>query len=257
MMTVRKGLCVSAGIAGLVLSQAAGAFGMMEVGEWKIEFSGNVNAFASDVKCESDPDGPVLAGLACGSLSGGDYNDNNIRTGLLPSWFGFHAERTEEGKKYGISIGFQPGIDGGNQGSGLFGGNPIDGALGLNSEPLDVPVRGKSAAVAPLHLERLVLTEEAPDSTGVRLLELDGEVDLTRVGPSGGVLLPRGAVRRAGALHVGNLNVVRLDFDTADLRHPREHGERPGAERAVAARCRVPDLCIATLRNHVLSLPEN
>jgi hypothetical protein len=136
MMTVRKGLCVSAGIAGLVLSQAAGAFGMMEVGDWKVEFSGNINAFASDVKCESDPDGAVLAGLACGSLSGGDYDDNNVRTGLLPSWFGFHAERTEDGTKYGISIGFQPGVDGGNQGSGLFGGNPIDGALGLNSENL-------------------------------------------------------------------------------------------------------------------------
>jgi hypothetical protein len=69
-------------------------------------------------------------------LSGGDYDDNNVRTGLLPSWFGFHAERTEDGTKYGISIGFQPGVDGGNQGSGLFGGNPIDGALGLNSENL-------------------------------------------------------------------------------------------------------------------------
>jgi hypothetical protein len=109
---------------------------MMEVGEWKVEFSGNVNAFASDVKCESDPDGAVLAGLACGSLSGGDYDDNNVRTGLLPSWFGFRAERTEDGTKYGIMIGFQPGVDGGNQGSGLFGGNPIDGALGLNSENL-------------------------------------------------------------------------------------------------------------------------
>jgi predicted porin len=128
---------------GLMLtSQGAGAFGMMEVGEWKIEFSGNVNAFASDVKCESARDPatgvpvPVFAGLACGSLSGGDYDDNNVRTGLLPSWFGFHAERTEKNTKYGISIGFQPGIDGGNQGSGLFGGQPIDGALGLNSENL-------------------------------------------------------------------------------------------------------------------------
>ncbi|HEY7446701.1 MAG TPA: hypothetical protein VH702_01055, partial [Vicinamibacterales bacterium] len=137
MMNVRKGLFASGGLLGLMLaSQSAGAFGMMEVGEWKIEFSGNVNAFASDVKCESDPDGPVFAGLACGSLSGGDYDDNNIRTGLLPSWFGFHAERTEENTKYGIMIGFQPGIDGGNQGSGLFGGGAIDGALGLNSENL-------------------------------------------------------------------------------------------------------------------------
>jgi hypothetical protein len=118
----------------MLTSQGAGAFGMMEVGEWKIEFSGNVNAFVSDVKCESDPNGDVFAGLACGSLSGGDYNDNNIRTGLLPSWFGFHAERTEDKTKYGITIGFQPGVDGGNQG-GIAGG-PIDGALGLNSENL-------------------------------------------------------------------------------------------------------------------------
>jgi hypothetical protein len=115
----------------MLSSQGAGAFGMMEVGEWKVEFSGNVNAFASDVKCESDPAGPVLAGLACGSLSGGDYDDNNVRTGLLPSWFGFHAERTEKDTKYGITIGFQPGIDGANQG-GIAGG-PIDGALGLNA----------------------------------------------------------------------------------------------------------------------------
>jgi predicted porin len=116
---------------GLTLtSQIAGAFGMMEVGEWKVEFSGNVNAFVSDVKCESGA-GPVASGLACGSLSGGDYDDNNIRTGLLPSWLGFRAERTEGSTKYGIMIGFQPGVDGANQ-AGITGG-PIDGPLGLNA----------------------------------------------------------------------------------------------------------------------------
>lgn len=119
--------CASA--LGLTLaSQGAGAFGMMEVGEWKVEFSGNVNGFISDVKCDSGA-GPVLSGLACGSLSGGDYDDNNIRTGLLPSWFGFHAERKEKDTKYGIMIGFQPGID---SATGIAGG-PIDGGLGLNS----------------------------------------------------------------------------------------------------------------------------
>lgn len=129
-MNVRNGLVASASALGLMLtSQGAGAFGMMDVGEWKVEFSGNVNGFVSDVKCDSDPDGPVLSGLACGSLSGGDYDDNNVRTGLLPSWFGFHAERTEENTKYGITIGFQPGID---SNTGISGG-PIDGGLGLNS----------------------------------------------------------------------------------------------------------------------------
>jgi predicted porin len=101
----------------------------MEVGEWKVEFSWNVNGFRSDVSCASVPAGPVLAGLACGSLSGGDYDDNNVRTGLLPSWLGFHAERTEGEIKYGVTIGFQPGIDSGAD----LTGAPIDGGLGLNS----------------------------------------------------------------------------------------------------------------------------
>jgi predicted porin len=129
-MNIRNGLVVSASALGLMLtSQGAGAFDMFEVGEWKVEFSGNVNGFLSDVKCESDPAGPVLSGLACGSLSGGDYDDNNVRTGLLPSWFGFHAERTEANTKYGITIGFQPGIDSGSD----LTGAPIDGGLGLNA----------------------------------------------------------------------------------------------------------------------------
>ena len=129
-MNIRNGLVASASALGLMLtSQGAGAFDMLEVGEWKVEFSGNVNGFLSDVSCESDPDGPVLSGLACGSLSGGDYDDNNVRTGLLPSWFGFHAERTEDDIKYGITIGFQPGIDSGAD----LTNAPLDGGLGLNS----------------------------------------------------------------------------------------------------------------------------
>ena len=129
-MNIRNGLVAPVFALGLTLtSHAAGAFDMIEVGEWKVEFSGNVNGFLSDVKCESDPAGPVLAGLACGSLSGGDYDDNNVRTGLLPSWLGFHAERTEDNIKYGVTIGFQPGID---SNTGITGA-PIDGGLGLNS----------------------------------------------------------------------------------------------------------------------------
>lgn len=128
-MNVRKRLFACASALGLVLaSQGASAFGMMEVGEWKVEFSGNVNAFVSDVTCDADAAGPVLSGLACGSF-GVSYDDNNVRTGLLPSWFGFHAERTEGNTKYGIMIGFQPGVD---SNTGITGG-PIDGPLGLNS----------------------------------------------------------------------------------------------------------------------------
>jgi predicted porin len=111
----------------MLTSQGAGAFGMMEVGEWKVDFSGNVNGFVTDVKCDAGA-GPVAGGLACGS-GGADSDVNNVRTGLLPSWFGFHAERTEGDSKYGIMIGFQPGID---SNSPLTTG-PLDAGLGLNS----------------------------------------------------------------------------------------------------------------------------
>src|SRR6185436_16886731 len=42
--------------------------------------------------------------------------------------------KTDGNNKYGVMIGFQPGIDGGNQGA--ITGAPLDGGLGLNSENL-------------------------------------------------------------------------------------------------------------------------
>ena len=136
-MKIRRVLAGSVPAAALLLaSQGASGFGMMEVGEWQVEFGGNVNAYANWVQCENNNtatptnDGLVHAGLACGSL-GPDRDVANVRTGLLPSWFGFHATQEKSGFKQGITIGFQPGADGGNQGA--IAGAPIDGGLGLNS----------------------------------------------------------------------------------------------------------------------------
>jgi len=116
--------------AGLLstLSSTAGAFGMMEVGGWEVEFSGNVNGFWTSVECDADPNGAVAGGLACGSI-GPTRDFSDIRTGLLPSWFGFHAQQTKDNLKYGVTLGFQPGIDG-NTG---IAGAPIGGGLGLNA----------------------------------------------------------------------------------------------------------------------------
>jgi hypothetical protein len=135
-MKVAKRLVASTSALTLLLaSHGAVALDAIDVGEWKIDFSGNINGFASDVKCDAPSSGATIGGgLACGSLTGGDYDANNIRTGLLPSWLGFHAEKTDGDNKYGVMIGFQPGIDGGNQ--GVITGSPLDGGLGLNSENL-------------------------------------------------------------------------------------------------------------------------
>src|SRR5262245_9715239 len=130
-MKIRRVLAGSVPAAALLLaSQGASGFGMMEVGEWQVEFGGNVNAFLTQTDCDGDPAGGVGGGLACGSGLTGDIGDRDvgsIRTGLLPSWFGFHATQEKGGFKQGITIGFQPGSDGGNQ------THELDNALGLNS----------------------------------------------------------------------------------------------------------------------------
>jgi predicted porin len=132
-MNIRRFLAGSAPAVALMLtSQGASGFGMMEVGDWQVEFGGNVNGFLTETSCDPDPSGgPVDGGLACGSIVTEDRDFGNVRTGLLPSWFGFHAVQEKEGFKQGITIGFQPGIDGGNQNA--IAGAPIDGGLGLNS----------------------------------------------------------------------------------------------------------------------------
>jgi predicted porin len=128
-MNIRRVLAGTVPATALLLaSQGASGFGMMEVGDWQVEFGGNVNAYLTSVKCDPDPGGPVDAGLACGSF-GADRDVNNVRTGLLPSWFGFHATQEKNGFKQGITIGFQPGVDSNTS----IAGAPIDGGLGLNS----------------------------------------------------------------------------------------------------------------------------
>ncbi len=101
---------------------------MMRMGAWEVDFSGNVNAFATQIECDAHAmDERVAAGLACGS-DGWDGDHHNIQTGLLPSWFNFSASTvTDEGIRTGVHLSFQPGVDS-NQ---TFGGN--DGALGLNA----------------------------------------------------------------------------------------------------------------------------
>lgn len=62
-MKVDKRLVASTGALALLLaSQGAAALDAIEVGEWKIDFSGNINGFASDVKCDSPASGAIIGG---------------------------------------------------------------------------------------------------------------------------------------------------------------------------------------------------
>ena len=119
-------------LAGVMLcSPAYAAFeglSMMRMGAWEVDFSGNVNGFATALDCDAKGSGVVAHGLACGS-NGTDRDVSNVQTGLLPSWFNFAAATTTDGGiRTGVHLSFQPGID---TNSAL--GGSLDGPLGLGS----------------------------------------------------------------------------------------------------------------------------
>lgn len=119
---------VAAVVSALFGASSANAAIGMKVADWDVEFSGNVNAFYTNASCDNPgPRTTVLAGLACVSPD----DDVNVRTGLLPSWFGFAAKTTANNLDVGATLSFQPGVD-----SGHFVGAPdnqLDEALGLNT----------------------------------------------------------------------------------------------------------------------------
>ena len=133
-MAIKQMKCWVPGLAGtivlLITLTNAQAFESIKMGDWDIDISGNINAFFTSIDCEPNVIGDdVDAGLACGS-NGVDRTVGNVQTGLLPSWFGFHAKQESKGYTTEITIGFQPGVDGGPA------PNTIDGGLALNSENL-------------------------------------------------------------------------------------------------------------------------
>ena len=128
--TLIQGLTLAALLAIPITSFADGFEGLkMKMGNVDIQFSGNVNAFGTDISCDADDNGGLVrGGLACGSFGSSD-DTNNVQTGLLPSWLGFHAETTNSKGFYsGVTLGFQPGVDSGQDFSAALGNS-----LGLNS----------------------------------------------------------------------------------------------------------------------------
>lgn len=122
-MVRHRKLGLAAAVAGALFG-ASGANAAIEtkVGEWTLQFSGNVNAYYTNASCDTNGD-VVAGGLACVD----DNDDVNVRTGLLPSWFSFAAKTTSNNLDVGVTLGFQPGVD-----SGQFI-NGLDQALGLNT----------------------------------------------------------------------------------------------------------------------------
>jgi predicted porin len=80
----------------------------VEAGDWKIDFSGNINAFYVDANCDHAPaaETTVTGGLACT----GD-NSTAVRNGLLPTAFVFSVSTRQDNIDISATIGLYPGIN--------------------------------------------------------------------------------------------------------------------------------------------------
>jgi predicted porin len=112
-MKKRTKLSVAVGAVCMVPITQAIAGVDVNAGDWKIDFSGNVNAFYVATQCDH-PAGPVTAptettvagGLACT----GDHSAA-VRNGLLPAALVFSATTRQADLDIDVTIGFYPGIN--------------------------------------------------------------------------------------------------------------------------------------------------
>ncbi len=96
---------VSAAIAIMPMTRAVAGIDVT-AGDWKLDFSGNVNAFYVGTTCDDGPNAAVTGGLACT----GDKSAA-VRNGLLPAAFVFSATTRQDNLDIGVTIGMYPGIN--------------------------------------------------------------------------------------------------------------------------------------------------
>ena len=131
-LTVTMFSCLLFTIPTSAFADAFEGLSMMRMGAWEVDFSGNVNAFATIGECDPQIAGTLVGGgLAClGNDKDEDYTD--VRDGLLPSWFNFTAATvTDSGIRTAVHISFQPGTD--TNSPLTTANNGLDGALGQGS----------------------------------------------------------------------------------------------------------------------------
>jgi len=121
-MNTRSKLLIAASAA-IWMIPIPEAFAGIDVtaGDWKIDFSGNVNAFYVGTSCDNPSSSTaVTGGLACL----GD-NSSSVRNGLLPAALVFSATTRQADLDIDVTIGFYPGINSDLGGSSVNGtGNP-------------------------------------------------------------------------------------------------------------------------------------
>ncbi len=124
-------LAVAAALAlgGASVAQAGIGF---KAGDWDVDFSGNVNGFATWNSCDNQ-NVAVAGGLVCnrGTGTGSGTNKSAIESGLLPSALVFSAKSRQMNMDVGVTIGLYPTIATG-PGATAGGSNNALGSASIN-----------------------------------------------------------------------------------------------------------------------------
>jgi predicted porin len=102
---IKHAIAIGAAISLVPLAQAIAGIDI-EAGDWKLDFSGNINAFYVNASCDHGENTAVTGGLACT----GD-NSTAVRNGLLPAAFVFTASTRQDNLDISATIGLYPGIN--------------------------------------------------------------------------------------------------------------------------------------------------
>ena len=106
-MKTRTRLVTAIGAALWLIPAAQALAGIdFSAGDWKVDVSGNVNAFYVGAGCDNGANTAVTGGLAC---TGSD--SAAVRNGLLPAALVFSATTRQGDFDVGVTIGFYPGIN--------------------------------------------------------------------------------------------------------------------------------------------------
>jgi len=104
-MRAKCAIAIGAAIWMIPVTQAVAGIDV-QAGDWKIDFSGNINAFYVYADCDHGVDTAVVGGLACT----GD-NSAAVRNGLLPAAFVFSVSTRQDNIDISATIGLYPGIN--------------------------------------------------------------------------------------------------------------------------------------------------
>jgi predicted porin len=121
-MNTRTKLAIAVSTAMLIVPMTRAIAGIdVAAGDWKIDFSGNVNGFYTGASCQTPS---TTTGVTGGFACAGD-NSASIRNGLLPAALVFTATTRQDNFDIGVTIGFYPGINSSAAGQvNLGGGSP-------------------------------------------------------------------------------------------------------------------------------------